>query len=197
MPERANSLVTARAARRKTKRGLLVRPTVGREISVPENAGGDRAPGSPGDGHSRELFRVGDAAQLLDVLCGSGQRQITLRPDVGPAKRHQEIDVCGPRTDAGKLQQDGADCLITELGEGSEVECAANNSSGQIVTVGCLLSGETSFPKLASGGGCNIPRGDSTNEPLKSAICSFGGREGDLLFKNDANQRGEAWASSP
>lgn len=164
---------------------------------MPENAGGDRAPGSPGAGYARELFRVGDAAQLLDSLCGSGQCQITFRPDVGPAKRHQKIDVCGPRTDAGKLQQDGADCLIIELGEGSEVECAANNGPGQIVTVGCLLSGETSFPKLASGGGRHMARGNSTNEPLESAIRGLGGREGDLLLKNDANKCGEAWASSP
>jgi len=164
---------------------------------MPQNAGGDRAPGGPGSGHTRELFRVGKATELLDLLCGSGQCQITLRPDIGPAKSHKEIDVCGPRTHAGKLQQDGTDCLITQPGKGSEVERAGKESSGQRVAVGCLLSGEPGSPEAGFDGGRHMTRGNSTGDALEATISGLGRREGDLLLKNDTNQRGKAWASGP
>jgi len=164
---------------------------------MPENTGGDRAPGGPGSGHARELFRVGKATEALDLLCGSGQSQITHRPDVGPAKGHKEIDVSGPWTDTGKLQHDGTDCLIAQLGNRGEVECAGKEGSGESVAVGCLLSSETGFPEPGFGGGRYIARGDSTGDALEPAIRGLGRRKRDLLFKNDAHQRGEAWASGP
>lgn len=164
---------------------------------MPENAGGDRAPRGPGRGHARELFRVGTATELLDLLCGPGQCQITLRPDIGPEKSHKEIDVCGPRTDAGQLQQDGTDGLITQLGNGSEVERAGKEGSGESVTVGCLLSGETGSPEAGFGGGRYMARGNSADDALEPTISGLGRREGDLLLKNDANQCGEARASGP
>ncbi len=120
---------------------------------MPENAGGDRAPRGPGGGQVRELFRVGKPTDPLDLLCGSSQRQITLRPDIGSEQSHQQVDVCGPRTNTGKLQQDGPDCLITQLGNGSEVEGAGTKGSGDGVTVGRLLPGETGCSEAGLGGG--------------------------------------------
>lgn len=40
-------------------------------------------------------------------------------------------------------------------------------------------------------------RGNSSDDAPEPAIRGLGGRQGDLLLKNDANERGEAWASSP
>ena len=131
------------------------------------------------------------------MLCGSGQSQITYRPDVGPAKSHKEIDVSGPWPHAGKLQQDGTDRFIAQLGNGGEVERAGKERSGERVTVGCLLPGETGFPEPAFGGGRYMTRGNSTGDALEPAIGGLGRREGDLLFKNDTNQRGEAWPPGP
>ncbi len=154
---------------------------------MPENTGGDRAPGGPGSGDARELFRVGKATELFNLLCGSGQSQITHRPDVGPAKSHQEIDVSGPRTDAGKLQQNGTDCFIAQLGNGGEVERARKEGSGESVTVGCLLSGEAGPPEAGLGGDRDMTRGDPTGDALEPAISGLGRRERDLLLKNDTN----------
>src|SRR2546428_13679830 len=114
---------------------------------MPENTGGDRAPREPGSGHARELFRIGKATEALDLLCGSGQSQITLRPDVGPAKRHKEIDVSGPWTHAWKLQQDGTDWIIAQLANGGEDERAGQDGSDESVTLGCDLSGERRPPE--------------------------------------------------
>ena len=164
---------------------------------MPENTGGDRAPGGPGSGHAREPFRVGKATETLDLLCGSGQSQITHRPDVGTAKGHKEIDVGRPWTHAGKLQQDCTDCLIAQLGNGGEVEGAGKERSGERVTVGCLLPSETGFAEPAFGGGRYMTRGNSTGDALEPGIGGLGRREGDLLFENDADQRGEARASGP
>src|SRR2546426_4795529 len=164
---------------------------------MPENTGGDRAPGGPGSGHARKLFRVGKATEALDLLCGSGQSQITHRPDVGPAKSHKEIDVGGPWTHAGKLQQDGTDCLIAQLANGGEVERAGKERSGERATVGCLLPGETGFPEPGFGDGRYMTRGNSTGDALEPAVGGLGRRERDLLLKNDTNQRGEARASGP
>ena len=131
------------------------------------------------------------------MLCGSGQSQITHRPDVGPAKGHKEIDVSGPWTHAGKLYEDGTGCLIAQLGNGGEVERAGKEGSGERVTVGCLLSGETGSPEAGFSSRLYMMRGNPTGDALEPAVSSLGRCEGDLLLKNDANQRGEAWASGP
>src|SRR5437667_11652530 len=88
-------------------------PAIG-EIGMPENTGGDRAPGGPGSGHARELFRVGKATAALDLLCGSGQSQITQRQDVGPAKGQKAITVSGPWPATGMLQTEGTDGLYAQ-----------------------------------------------------------------------------------
>src|SRR2546422_8816421 len=144
-------------------------PAIG-EIGMPENTGGDRAPGGPGSGHAREPFRVGKATETLDLLCGSGQSQITHRPDVGTAKGHKEIDVGRPWTHAGKLQQDCTHCFIAQLGNGGEVERAGKEGSGESATVSCLLSSETGFPQLGFGVGRYRRRGNSTDNALEPAI---------------------------
>ncbi len=141
---------------------------------MPENAGGDRAPRDPGIGQVRELFSVGKTTDLFDLLCGFGQCQIALRPNIGSEQRHQKVDVCGPRTDAGKLQQDGPDGLITQLGHGREVERAGPKGAGDRVTVGRLLSGEAGCAESGFGGGRDMARRHSIDDALEPGIRGLG-----------------------
>src|SRR2546428_811757 len=102
-----------------------------------------------------------------------------------------------PETENGQLDDDGRDGHIEQAGNPGEVECARKEGSGESVAVGCLLSSETGFPEPGFGGGRYIAKGDSTGDALEPAIRGLGRRKRDLLFKNDAHQRGEAWASGP
>src|SRR3989442_8444438 len=139
-----------------------------------ENPGGDGAPRDAGSGDARELFRIGKATEAVDLLCGSGESQITLRPDVGRAKSHKEIDVSGPWTHAWKPQQDGTDCIIAQLANGGEVERAGKEGSGESVTVGCFLSGEAGPPEAGLRGGRDMTRGNPTRPGPDPALGRHG-----------------------
>jgi hypothetical protein len=82
---------------------------------MPEKAGRNGAPRSPGISEGLE-GRVGwDRGKLFDGLHGDFQREIAAGPDIRAAQGHQEIDIGGPGADALDLNQGPAHIVIGEV----------------------------------------------------------------------------------
>ena len=162
---------------------------------MPENARGHCSPGRPRSGESAELLVVGKAPQPLDLLCRFGQRKIAVGPDIGATQRHQQVDVRGPGTDAGNLEQPGAPRMVIELRQVAEREGAIDDAYGELSTVRRLLTRQAGvakpgFPEPGDTGGRH-----ATGSSLESRVRRAAGRKGHLLLQNDADKRREPWAT--
>ena len=164
---------------------------------MPENARGHSSPRRPRFGYPAKLLLVRTALQPLDLLCRFGQRKITVGPDIGATQRHQQVDVRGPGTDAGNLEQPGAPRVVIELRQVAEREGAIDDACGELATVRRLLTREAGvakpgFPEPGDTGGRH-----ATGSSLESRVRRAAGRKGHLLLQNDADKRREPWATRP
>ena len=73
---------------------------------------------------------------------GDRQRQVTGGPGVGPAQRHQQVDVRRPPADAHDFGQFGVNSMIVERVERIQVQLAGEDRGGQLAAVARLLAAE-------------------------------------------------------
>jgi hypothetical protein len=126
-----------------------------------------------------------------------GQGKISVRPDVGATESHQQVDVGGPRSDAGNQQQTRSRIVVLEVREVAERELAIDNARGELSTVRCFLAGqpgpaEAGFAELRDSAGRH-----STDGSLQPRVGRAGGCQRDLLLENDADKRREAGPTRP
>src|SRR5215472_2823823 len=113
------------------------------EIGVPEEAGGDGAPRTPGLAEGFEFFRRGTFAKALHFLHRRGQRKIAGWPDVRAAQRAQEINVGGPAADALESHEHFVRGVVREVQKITQVEVAAREGFSQQTRVQGFLAAET------------------------------------------------------
>lgn len=164
---------------------------------MPENPRGHCSPGRPRAGHTPESLLGGAAAEPLDLVRCLGQSKISVRPDVGATESHEQVDVCGPRSDAGNQQQARSRFVVLEAREVAQREPAIDDAGGEHPTIRCFLAGKTGFAEPGFAEPCDSTGRNSAGGSLQSRIGRAGGGKGDLLLKNDADKRCEAGPTRP
>src|SRR5882724_10323990 len=164
---------------------------------MPDKPGGDGAVRTPGLAEFFQAFRRRALAELLHLVHRRGQSQISDWPNVGPAQRTQQIDVRGPISDAFEDGEHFTRGIVVQFVEVTEIEVAAGERFGEQSSVESFLAAEADakqlrVSKLQEAAWCE--RADGGVEPIESG---FRGSEGDLLFEDDVDERGEAGLADP
>lgn len=121
------------------------------EIGVPEEAGGDGAPGFPRMAELFELIRRRTLAEALHFLDGSGEGEIVDRPDVGAAEGAEQINVRSPVADAFEGGEHFAGGIVVEIVEVAKIEIAAGERIGEKARVKSFLATEADAKQLSVG----------------------------------------------
>jgi hypothetical protein len=82
---------------------------------MPQDAGRDGAPGTPAVRDAADPLETRRRSHPLYLAKRSDEREVAVRPDVGAAERHQEIDVCGPGADTVELDQCGVCVVVAHI----------------------------------------------------------------------------------
>jgi hypothetical protein len=164
---------------------------------MPEDARRHCSPGRPRAGHTPESILGGTAAEPLDPVCGLGQGKIPVRPDVGATESHQQVDVRGPRANAGNQQQTRSRVVVLKVREVAERELTIDDASGEPSTVRCFLAGQTGPPEAGFAEHGDSTWRHSTGGSLQPRIGRAGRCQRDLLLENDADKRRKAGPTRP
>ena len=169
--------------------GHLLGASAVTEIVPPEQPRRDGAPRSPGFTELGQLRRVRPVPETFHVTDRRRKRDVADGPDIGPPEDHQEIDRRGPRTDARDRLQGAMDGVVVEATEPVEVERARLDGSRQRSAIPRLLATEPDREELRVTQLEESRRGErirSRVQPVEGRSC---GRERDLLFEDDMQQR--------
>jgi hypothetical protein len=164
---------------------------------MPQHTGRDGAPRAPRSGDATDALRVWKRSHPLDLAHRCHQRQVAVGPDVGPAERHQQVDVRGPRADASQPDQRGPRVFIIERRERVGVELARDDRLRELFDVAALLPSESSAAQVGLG-----ERSDPLGRhgPGKSFQPSVGGAASGqryLLLQDDLDEGPEAGRTIP
>jgi hypothetical protein len=167
------------------------------KVSVPEQASGYGAPGTPRRAHFLQSFRRGALAKSLYFLHGGSEREIAYRPNIWAAQSAEKVDIRGPRTDAFQGQELFASKFILEFVEFVQRESLLVNSFGKKACVMGFLAAEAepthfTFGEFKKAAGC-----EWLNSVLQAEVQRAGRGKRNLLLQDDVNQGGKTWLSRP
>ena len=140
------------------------------KIVVPQNAGGDGAPRSPGGGQLGEFLVAWPLIKTLQPAHSRSKGQVTPGPDVGPPKRHQQVNVRGPRTNARNLYESCAYFRIRQLRQHAKIKCTGDYLPCKFVAISRFLLGDTGPVKARRGDRQKLARRDPANDLLQPFV---------------------------
>ena len=167
------------------------------EIVVPEEAGGDGAPGFPGRAHFFQFFRRGAQAQAFHFLHGGCESEVADGPDVRAAQGAQQINVGGPCADAFEGDQHFACGIVVQVVKISQVKVTARQRFCEQACIQSLLAAEADAQELIVSELQKTARCERTNGNVQAVEGGFRRGERNLLFEDDVNERTEARLANP
>src|SRR5207249_796836 len=97
-------------------------------------------PWSPLLGDAMNAVCAGHDTQPLHLAQRADQGQVAPRPDVRPAKCHEQVDVRAPRAKAFLFDELEADRLVLERAEAGRIELAVHDCAS-VSSVSCMGAG--------------------------------------------------------
>ncbi|HEY7624997.1 MAG TPA: hypothetical protein VIA63_08245 [Candidatus Limnocylindria bacterium] len=164
---------------------------------MPQEPRGDGAPGTPGARDAIDPPRIRRGAHSLHLAQRSDEREITARPHVGAAERHQQVDVGAPRSYPLQRNELRTRLVVVHLREPLGVESAFDDGPRELVDVRALLSRLTGAPDLLDAQGRDPLGRDRPGEPLEARVRRAARRERDLLLEDDLHERLETRRAIP
>ena len=164
---------------------------------MPQEPGGDRAPGRPA-GADRELpLGIRARAQALDLVQRDGEREIPDRPDVRAPERHQVIDVRAPRADAAQGQERLTPFDVRAARDVGKAQAAIQDRAREPVAIRGLLPREPEAVQAR-----DSAAGDELRRHV-AEMCANAPEEAsrrddrDLLLEHDVDERRESRVDAP
>ena len=109
---------------------------------MPEHACRDRSPRAPRPGDTTDAIGARQRAHSLDLADGRDKREVARWPDVGAAKRHQQVNVRGPRADPAELDERGSGLVVVQRRDRGGIELTGDDRPRDVADVSALLARE-------------------------------------------------------